>query len=132
MKETDTFIKNKIGGIITMTQSRYVVKSSVAETMDLIKLSQSENDIVFEELRQFGEFQQGMLTYERSYLRSSNQTALFIVVHNFNHVTEVTMIATGGSNGSLFNIDWGVAKGIIGGVKSALKPVLIEEVKLPK
>lgn len=128
MKETDTFIKNKIGGIITMTQSRYVVKSSVAETMDLIKLSQSENDIVFEELRQFGEFQQGMLTYERS----SNQTALFIVVHNFNHVTEVTMIATGGSNGSLFNIDWGLAKGIIGGVKSALKPVLIEEVKLPK
>ncbi|EUJ44369.1 DUF6054 family protein [Paenilisteria rocourtiae] len=113
-----------------MTQSRYVVKSSVTETMDLIKLSQSTKDIVFEELRQFGAFYQGMLTYDQSSLRPSNHTALFIVVHDFNNVTEVTMISTGGS-GTLFNIDWSAAKGIIGGVKSALKPVLIKEVKMP-
>lgn len=112
-----------------MTQSRYVVKGSVAETMDLIKLSQSANDLSFEELRQFGEFHQGMLTYDQTSLRPGNHTALFIVVHDFNHVTEVTMITTGGS-GTLFNIDWSAAKGIMGGVKSALKPVLIKEVKM--
>ncbi|AQY50941.1 hypothetical protein PWEIH_12735 [Listeria weihenstephanensis FSL R9-0317] len=113
-----------------MTQKRYVVKGSVAETMDLIKFSQPANDLVFEELRSFGEFQQGMLTYEQSALRPGSHTSLFIVVHDFNHVTEVTMITTGGS-GTLFNIDWGAAKGIVSSVKSSLKPVLINEVKMP-
>ncbi|MBC1336406.1 DUF6054 family protein [Listeria booriae] len=114
-----------------MAQSRYVVQGNVAETMDLIKFSQSSNELVFEELRQFGDFSQGMLTYERANFHASSPAALFIVVHDFNHVTEVTMISIDGSSNTLLNkLDWG-AKSFIGGVKSALKPVLIEEVKLP-
>ncbi|EUJ27427.1 hypothetical protein MFLO_13228 [Listeria floridensis FSL S10-1187] len=114
-----------------MPSRRYIVKSSVEETIDMIKLSQSASTPVFEELRDFGDNKKlATLAYEKYYFRASNRAALFININNFHGESEVTVISTGSSDGLLFNIDWGAANSYLKTVQKALKPVLINEIDL--
>ncbi|WP_088808786.1 MULTISPECIES: DUF6054 family protein [Listeria] len=114
-----------------MPSHRYVVKSSVEETMDMIKLSQSTSTPIFDEIRTFGDGKKlATLAYERYFFRASNRAALFITIHNFHGDSEVTAISTGSSDNLIFNFDWGAANNYIKSVKKALSPVLISETKI--
>ncbi|MGJ8729868.1 DUF6054 family protein [Listeria aquatica] len=114
-----------------MPSRRYIVKSSVEETMDMIKLSQATSTPVFEEIRDFGEGKKlATLAYEKYYFRASNRAALFITINNFHGESEVTAISTGSSDNLIFNIDWGAANSYIRSVQKVLHPVLIHEIKL--
>ncbi|WP_099221443.1 DUF6054 family protein [Listeria costaricensis] len=114
-----------------MPSYRYVVKSSVEETMDMIKLSQAKSNPIFEELRiVMGEHKIATLAYEKYYMRNSNRAALFVTIHDFYDQAEVTVISTGSSDGFLFNFDWGAAHDYIASVKKVLRPVLISETEI--
>lgn len=114
-----------------MPSRRYIVKSSVEETMNMIKLSQATSTPVFEEIRDFGGGKKlATLAYEKYYFRASNRAALFININNFHGESEVTAISTGSSDGLIFNIDWGAANSYIRSVQKALHPVLINEINL--
>lgn len=109
-----------------MPTRRYVVKSSVEETYQMIRLSQSMDSIVFKELRDFGDDKKmATIACEQYYIRTSNRIALFITIHNFSGVTEVTAISTGSSQSMLFKFDWGAAQNYLKMITDALKPVLI-------
>lgn len=114
-----------------MPVHRYVVKSSVLETMEMIKLSQAANPPIFEEIRSFQDGKTlATLAYEKYYFRASNRAALFITIHNFHGEAEVTAVSTGSSDIFLFNLDFGAANHFLRGVKKAISPVLISETRL--
>ncbi len=114
-----------------MPSHRYVVKSSVEETMAMIKLSQSAATPIFDEIRSFADGKKlATLAYEKYYFRASHRAALFITIHNFHGNSEVTAISTGSSDNSIFNFDWGSTNHYIKSVKKALSPVLISETKI--
>lgn len=109
-----------------MPTRRYVVKSSVEETYQMIRLSQSSESTVFHEIRDFGnDTKIATIACEQYYIRTSNRVALFITIHNLSGQTEVTAISTGSSQSMLFKFDWGAAQNYLKSITDALKPVTI-------
>ncbi|AHI55700.1 DUF6054 family protein [Listeria ivanovii] len=115
-----------------MPSIRYIVKTDVAETLEIIKQGQVGSNIVFSEIRTFEFGELASLACEKFYFRSSNRAALFVNIHNFNGETEITIISTGSSNGFLTGIDWGAALDYMHSVVADLKRVAIREVEINK
>jgi hypothetical protein len=115
-----------------MPSIRYIVKTDVAETFEIIKAGQVGSNIVFSEVRTFDFGELATLACEKFYFRSSNRAALFVTINNFHGETEVTIISTGSSNGFFTGIDWGAAFDYMHSVVADLKRVAIREVAIEK
>ncbi|MBC2249276.1 hypothetical protein HCB49_04570 [Listeria sp. FSL L7-0123] len=115
-----------------MPSIRYIVKTDVSETFEIIKAGQVGSNIVFSEIRTFDFGELATLACEKYYFRSSNRAALFVNINNFHGETEVTIISTGSSNGFFTGIDWGAAFDYMHSVVADLKRVAIREVEMEK
>ncbi|MCD2225686.1 DUF6054 family protein [Listeria cossartiae] len=115
-----------------MPSIRYIVKTDVSETFEIIKAGQVGSNIVFSEIRTFDFGELATLACEKYYFRSSNRAALFVNTNNFHGETEVTIISTGSSNGFFTGIDWGAAFDYMHSVVADLKRVAIREVEMEK
>lgn len=113
-----------------MPSIRYLVKTDVSETLEIIKRGQVGSNIVFSEIQTFEFGDLAMLACEKYYFRSSNRAALFVNINNFHGETEVTIISTGSSNGFFTDFDLGAAFDYMHSVVADLKNVVIREVEM--
>lgn len=108
--------------------SKYVFNVSISpeEAYDLIK--QEENaELIDEELIELKDGSYiGTLIFEKYYFRTSNRAALIVVVDNINGKTRVKSIATGSSQGLIFNFDWGAADNFAGSIKDILSKYIVD------
>lgn len=84
-------------------------------------------DLVHSELHELGggkEF--GVYVFEKYFMRVGNRAALTVVAENTGGATSVRAIATGSSQGVLFNFDWGAADDFAFSVKDILKQYIVE------
>lgn len=108
--------------------SKYVFNVSISpeEAYELIKQEEIA-ELIDEELVDFENgIYIGTLIFEKYYFRTSNRAALIVVVDNVNGKTRVKSIATGTSQGLIFNFDWGAADNFAGSVRDILAGFIIE------
>ncbi|WP_420029315.1 DUF6054 family protein [Paenibacillus alvei] len=80
-----------------------------------------------EEYHPLGEGKEiGTQVYEKYYFRSKNRAALIIMIDNLRGVTNVRVVATGSSEGLIFNFDWGAADDFASSVESILEEYIID------
>lgn len=108
-----------------MSQSNFNVNISPKEAF--IAVHDAENaDLVFEEFNQLDDGRQiGILVFEKYYFRSKNRAALTVIMSNFTGVTSVRVVATGSSEGLIFNFDWGAADNFVRSVEDILADYII-------
>jgi len=84
-------------------------------------------ELVYDELKRPAEGKEiAVFIFEKYYFRAENRAALTIIIDNFNGVTSVTAVATGSSQGLIFNFDWGAADNFAESVRKAFKGYIIE------
>ncbi|WP_027631556.1 DUF6054 family protein [Clostridium hydrogeniformans] len=67
-------------------------------------------DLVYSEINRIdGNIEYGVSIFEKYFFRASNRAALTVIFNNVNGETLVKAIATGSSQGVIFNMDWGAA-----------------------
>ncbi|KNY27373.1 DUF6054 family protein [Pseudobacteroides cellulosolvens] len=104
-------------------------KVSIDPIQVLSMVRDNENaDLVHEELNDLGDGQFiGTLVFEKYFMRVSNRVALVVIADNLKGVTDVRAIATGSSQGWLFNFDWGAADDFANSVRTILHKYIIGE-----
>ena len=111
-----------------MSKSSFVVSLMPSQVMDMVK-DEEGCDLVYKEFHDIGNGKyNGTLIFEKYYMRAGNRAALVVLVNNFNGKTIVKAIATGSSQGMLFNFDWGAADSFAGSVRNILKNYITEEI----
>ncbi|MCZ2260363.1 DUF6054 family protein [Sporosarcina sp. G11-34] len=99
------------------------------EAMDLIKKSIIKGSvtgkIVDSYAREIGDYEVFVFILEKFYMRAS-RASLTVTIDNFEDVTKVHAVASGGSEGIL-PIDWGAGKSFVRIVENTLRPYLIVE-----
>ena len=108
--------------------SKYVFNVTISpeEAFEMVKQRQ-DADLIDEELIQLAEDSYiGTLVFEKYYFRASNRAALIVVIDNIRGKTRVKSIATGSSQGLLFNFDWGAADNFAGSVEDILSEYIIK------
>jgi hypothetical protein len=63
-----------------------------------------------------------LLVYDKYYMRNSSRASLSVLIENIEGSTTVVAIYSGGSQGALFNFDWGSANSFEKAVVSAMEP----------
>ncbi|KXG73695.1 DUF6054 family protein [Thermotalea metallivorans] len=91
-------------------------------------VKENENaELVYEEIHDLGGDQYiGTLVFEKYFFRTSNRAALVVIIDNIKGQTAVRAIATGSSQGLLFNFDWGAANDFAYSVKAILQDFIVE------
>lgn len=111
-----------------MSQCKFIVSLMPLQVMIKVK-SERFATLVHEEFHDLGnEKYYGTLIFEKYYMRAGNRAALVVLVNNLNGKTIVTSVATGSSQGMIFNFDWGAADSFAESVKRVLKSYITEEV----
>ncbi|MFZ5967414.1 MAG: DUF6054 family protein [Bacillota bacterium] len=109
-----------------MSKYNYRVSITPREVFHVVKENQNA-DLVHEEFFDLGEGKAiGTLIFEKYYFRASNRAALVVIIDNLQGFTEVRSIATGSSQGWLFNFDWGAADDFAGSVENGLRGYFID------
>jgi hypothetical protein len=108
-----------------MSTLNFKVSISPIEALDLVK--QNENaDLVHEETHNLGNGSYiGTLIFEKYYMRVKNRVALVVIIDNIYGQTDVRSIATGSSEGMIFNFDWGAADSFSNSVQDILSDYII-------
>ena len=75
-------------------------------------------------VRKVGEYEVVVCTLEKFYLRSS-RTTLTVTIDNFEGVTKVHAVGSGGAEGIL-PIDWGAGRSFVASVETALRYHIVE------
>ena len=102
------------------------VNISPKEVMEVLKREHSA-DLVHEELLSVGDDKfVGTLIFEQYYFRTSNRAALIVLIDNLKGVTDVRSIATGSSQGLIFNFDWGASDDFAQSVINILKKYTVK------
>lgn len=111
-----------------MSKCKFIVDLIPLEV--IIKIRNEESaDLVHEEFHDLGGGKySGTLIFEKYFMRAGNRAALVVLVNNFNGKTMVTSVATGSSQGMLFNFDWGAAADFAESVRRILKRYITEEI----
>ncbi len=65
-----------------------------------------------------------LLVYDKYYMRNSSRASLTVLIENLEGSTAVVAIGSGGSQGALFNFDWGTAKNFEKAVIDAMQPYI--------
>lgn len=108
-----------------MSTLNFKLSISPVEAIKLIKEKQNA-ELVHEELIDLGQEKFiGILIYEKYYFRASNRAALTVIVDNTKGKTDVRSIATGSSQGMIFNFDWGAADNFARSVENILGDFII-------
>lgn len=79
------------------------------EALEAVDRNVGRTEKVHDEFHDSSEIQSGIVVYEQYFSRVSNRIALVVTAENFNGETRVRIIATGSSQGLIFNLDWGAA-----------------------
>ncbi|SFL77313.1 hypothetical protein SAMN03159341_109233 [Paenibacillus sp. 1_12] len=109
-----------------MSKISFNVSIAPSAALDLVKHNQNA-DLVHEEYHIVGQDQLiGTQIYEKYYFRSKNRAALIVIIDNINGATNVRAIATGSSEGFIFNFDWGAADDFASSVENILSHYIIE------
>ncbi|NQS76794.1 MAG: hypothetical protein HQP61_10255 [Peptococcaceae bacterium] len=113
-----------------MSKLAFKVNITPAEALGKVKdhhLSEG-NELIHEELYDLGEGKAiGTLVFQKYYFRAGNRAALVVIADNLKGYNEVRSIATGSSQGAIFNFDWGAADDYAASTKKALKAHVLEE-----
>jgi hypothetical protein len=111
-----------------MSQYSFIVNLTPSAAMGKIK--EEENaDIVYEEFHDIGnEKYFGTIIFEKYFMRVSNRVALVVLINNLNGETQVTSVATGSSQGMIFNFDWGAADDFAVSVREIFEDYIIREI----
>lgn len=109
-----------------MSTYNFKVRINPQDTLNLVK--EKENaDLVHEEINDLGDGRFiGTLAFEKYFIRAGNRAALVVIADNIKDVTDVRAIATGSSQGMIFNFDWGAADDFANGVEEILREYIIE------
>lgn len=109
-----------------MSQLSFNVNIMPAEALELVKNNQ-DADLVYEEYNDLGSDKMiGTQIYEKYFFRTSNRAALIVIIDNIKGITNVRAIATGSSEGLIFNLDWGAADDFVTSVEEILEEFIIE------
>ena len=112
-----------------MSQCKFTVSLIPLQVMFKIKAERFAT-LVYEEFHDMGSDKYyGTLIFEKYYMRAGNRAALVVLVNNLSGKTVVTSVATGSSQGVLFNFDWGAADSFAESVKRVLKSYITEEIE---
>jgi len=108
-----------------MSLCNFKVKISPEHALSLVK--ENENaDLIHEEINNLGDGRSiGTLIFEKYFFRVGNRAALVVIADNIKGVTDVRAIATGSSQGFIFNFDWGAADDFAHSVKDILKDYIV-------
>jgi hypothetical protein len=110
-----------------MSECKFIVDLTPLEVITKVR-NQESADLVHEEFHDLGNGKySGTLIFEKYFMRAGNRAALVVLVNNFNGKTIVTSVATGSSQGMIFNFDWGAADNFAGSVKRILERYITEE-----
>ena len=112
-----------------MSQCSFVVSLKPAEVINLVKEEQ-DADLIFEEYQNIenGRYY-ATLVFEKYFMRVSNRVALVVLVNNLSGKTVVKSVATGSSQGMIFNFDWGAADDFADNVRDILEDYIIEDIE---
>lgn len=96
----------------------------------MTKVKEDEGaDLIHEELHNIdGSRYYGILIFEKYFMRVSSRVALTVLIDNLNEETTVTSVATGSSQGIVFNFDWGAADDFAYSVKEMLSDYITKEI----
>lgn len=109
-----------------MSTISFNVNIAPLAALNLVKDNQNA-DLVHEEHHNVGQDKLiGTQIYEKYYFRSKNRAALIVIIDNLKGTTNVRAIATGSSEGLIFNFDWGAADDFASSVENILDPYIIE------
>ena len=104
----------------------FKVNIDPVEALELVKKNQ-DAELVHEEIHDLGEGKYiGTLVFEKYYFRSGNRAALVVIADNLQGETGVRSVATGSSQGLIFNFDWGAADDFASSVMSILREHIVE------
>ncbi|TBL77678.1 DUF6054 family protein [Paenibacillus thalictri] len=108
-----------------MSKVNFNVNLMPYEALDLIRDNQNA-DLVHEEYHELGDgLFTGTQVYEKYYFRTKNRAALVVIADNFKGVTSVRAIATGSSEGLIFNFDWGASDNFVSSVENILQRYIL-------
>ncbi len=108
----------------------FKVDITPAEALEYVKEYQinSGSELIHEELYDLGDGKAiGTLVFQKYYFRASNRAALVVLADNLKGYSEVRSIATGSSQGMIFDFDWGAADSYAASVKKALNIHVLDE-----
>lgn len=109
-----------------MSKRSFNVSITPYQALELV-MNQQNADLVHEEYHPLGEGKEiGTQVYEKYYFRSKNRAALIVMTDNLRGVTNVRVVATGSSEGLIFNFDWGAADDFASSVESILEEYIID------
>ncbi|SEC04210.1 DUF6054 family protein [Paenibacillus sp. GP183] len=109
-----------------MSKISFNVSIAPLEALDFVKDNQNA-DLVHEEYNVVGQDKLiGTQIYEKYYFRSKNRAALIVIIDNLKGPTNVRAIATGSSEGLIFNFDWGAADNLVTSIEKILGEYIIE------
>lgn len=109
-----------------MSKINFQVNLSPAEAYSLVVEHQNA-ELVHEELHELGDGRiTGTLIFEKYYFRTKNRAALIVIIDNLQGFTDVRCIATGSSEGLIFNFDWGASDDFANSVADILGAYIIE------
>ncbi len=63
-----------------------------------------------------------LLVYDKYYMRNSSRASLSVLIENVGGSTTVVAIGSGGSQGAIFNFDWGSASNFEKTISQAMQP----------
>lgn len=108
-----------------MSKCSFRVRISPEEALNLVKENE-DADLVYEEMNDLGNgYCIGTLVFEKYFMRVSNRAALVVIADNIQGVTDVRAVATGSSQGMIFNFDWGAADAFSGSVEDILREYIV-------
>lgn len=108
-----------------MSKSNFYVSLSPIDAYAMV-MKKENADLVHQEMHELGnEKYISTLIFEKYYLRVGNRAALIVIIDNLKGRTEVRTIATGSSEGMIFNFDWGASDNFINSVRDILKDYIV-------
>jgi hypothetical protein len=117
----------KGNGEVRMSKLNFKVNISPSDAFKLVR-DNEKADLVHEELHDLGGNRCiGTLVFEKYYFRTKNRAALIVMIDNLLGETDVRCIATGSSEGMIFNFDWGAADNFANSVIDILQDHIIKD-----
>ena len=108
-----------------MSKYAFNVDLSPVDAFNMVKRGE-EAELVHDEFNDLGDGKySGTLIFEKYYMRVSNRAALIVIIDNLKGRTEVRVVATGSSQGMIFNFDWGASNNFASSVRNILKQYII-------
>lgn len=109
-----------------MAQLDFNISLTPSEAYNMLQDFDSA-ELVYDELKSPGKGKYiAIMVFEKYYFRSENRAALTVIIDNFHDITSVTAIASGSSQGLIFNFDWGAGDNFVESVRKFFKDYIIE------